>query len=197
MDAIVPAHYTFWIELVAAFLGVLGVWDLGSGKKRGYISGFVSTTTYIVLCATKGIYADAVINGWYSVMSVVGWYSWSKRQVLAGEIVGIPRQSMDWRALRVGIVIGVGSWILFVVILCYGTDSRIVVWDATTSAMAVTAMLWMASGYVWNWPLWLIINALSVGLYLHKEMIPTAVQYFVFGVLAIRGWYIWTRKYEE
>jgi nicotinamide mononucleotide transporter len=55
-------------------------------------------------------------------------------------------------------------------------------------------MLWMAAGYLWNWPLWLIINLMSVGLYLHKGMLPTALQYGVFTGLAIRGWWKWARN---
>jgi nicotinamide mononucleotide transporter len=181
----------FWVETGAALLGIGGVWDLGSGRRRGYISGVLSTTTYIVLCALHGIYADAVINGWYTVMGLVGWFAWGQRK---SDDEFVPVRSMDLRGFWAGVGSGLSAWLLFWGLLRYFTDSTVVVWDATTSALAITAMLWMAAGYTWNWPLWLIINLLSVGLYVHKGMFPTAVQYAVFGFLALRGWWIWSKQ---
>jgi len=180
-----------WVETGAAILGVWGVWDLGSGLRRGYLSGFVSTFLYIFLCAAKGIYADAVINAWYTIMGVVGWFSWKQRQ-RASEASVV--QTTTPQGLVIGLGLGVLAWVFFCFLLNYYTDSTVVLWDTTTSALAITAMLWMAAGYTWNWPLWLIINLLSVGLYLHKEMWPTAFQYGVFAVLAVRGWWKWTRN---
>jgi len=180
----------FWVETVAALLGIWGVWNLGGGRRRGYISGVLSTSSYVVLCAIHGIYADAVINGWYTVMGFVGWFAWGQRKTEKG---GVPVRAMDAQGFWAGVGFGLLAWFLFWGLLRSYTDSTVVVWDATTSALAITAMLWMASGYTWNWPLWLIINMLSVGLYIHKGMFPTAGQYAVFGFLALRGWWIWSR----
>lgn len=180
-----------WVETGAALLGIWGVWDLGNGKRRGYISGFVSTTIYIVLCSANGIYADAIINAWYSIMGVVGWFAWKNRQRSSE---GIPIQAMTCQGLSLGLGLGVLAWLLFWFLLHFYTDSTVVVWDATTSALAITAMVWMAAGFAWNWPLWLIINILSIGLYFYKGMIPTALQYLILGFLALRGWWIWRRK---
>ena len=155
----------FWVETGAALLGIWGVWDLGGGRRRGYISGVLSTTTYIVLCALHGIYADAVINGWYTVMGFVGWFAWGQRKSDEGFV---PVRPMDAQGFWIGTGTGLMAWFLFWGLLRYFTDSTVVVWDATTSALAITAMLWMAAGYTWNWPLWLIINILSVGLYVHN-----------------------------
>ena len=180
----------FWVEIGASLLGILGVWDLGGGRRRGYISGILSTSVYVALCSIHGIYADAVINAWYTLMGFVGWFAWGQRKD-AGVIVAV--RPMGTKGFWVGIGSGLLAWFVFWGLLRYYTDSTVVVWDATTSALAITAMLWMAAGYTWNWPLWLIINVLSVGLYLHKGMVPTAGQYLVFGFLALRGWWIWSR----
>ena len=181
---------SFWVETGAAILGIWGVWDLGSGFRRGYLSGLASTVLYIFLCAANGIYADAIINVWYSIMGVVGWFSWKQRQVESQTHLV---QAMTRQGLVLGLGFGLMAWFFFWFVLKNYTDSTVVLWDTTTSALAITAMLWMAAGYLWNWPLWLIINFLSVGLYLYKGMVPTALQYLVFGFLAIRGWRIWNR----
>ncbi|MFM8316746.1 MAG: nicotinamide riboside transporter PnuC, partial [Bacteroidota bacterium] len=163
----------------------------GSGLRRGYLSGVASTVLYIFLCAANGIYADAVINVWYSIMGVVGWFSWKQRQ---GESQTHLVQAMTGQGLVLGLGLGLLAWFFFWFVLKNYTDSSVALWDTTTSALAITAMLWMAAGYRWNWPLWLIINLMSVGLYLHKGMTPTALQYCVFAVLAVRGWWKWTRQ---
>lgn len=180
----------FWVETGAALLGIWGVWDLGGGRRRGYISGVLSTSAYVVLCAIHGIYADAVINGWYTFMGFVGWFAWGQRKSDEGFV---PVRPMDAQGFWIGTGTGLMAWFLFLGLLRYFTDSTVVVWDASTSALAITAMLWMAAGYTWNWPLWLIINLLSVGLYIHKGMLPTAGQYTVFAILALRGWWIWSK----
>lgn len=180
----------FWVETGAALLGIWGVWDLGGGRRRGYISGVLSTSAYVVLCAIHGIYADAVINGWYTFMGFVGWFAWGQRKSDEGFV---PVRPMDAQGFWIGTGTGLMAWFLFLGLLRYFTDSTVVVWDASTSALAITAMLWMAAGYTWNWPLWLIINLLSVGLYVHKGMLPTAGQYTVFAILALRGWWIWSK----
>ncbi len=180
-----------WVETGAAILGIWGVWDLGSGLRRGYFSGVVSTLLYVYLCAAKGIYADAVINGWYTIMGFVGWFSWRQRQVVSEASLV---QAMTRQGLFMGVGFGILAWVFFWVLLSFYTDSSVVILDTTTSALAITAMLWMAAGYTWNWPLWLIINLLSIGLYFHKGMFPTAFQYGVFAGLAVRGWWKWTPK---
>jgi nicotinamide mononucleotide transporter len=181
----------FWVEIGAAILGVWGVWDLGSGLRRGYLSGCVSTFAYVFLCVNGGIYADAVINAWYTIMGVVGWFAWHHRQKEAENRFV---QTLSYKGLVLGLSLGVLAWLLFWFLLKNYSDSTVVLWDSTTSALAITAMFWMTAGFIWNWPLWLIINLFSVGLYLHKGMAPTAIQYMIFTGLAIRGWWIWARK---
>ena len=44
-----------------------------------------------------------------------------------------------------------------------------------------------------NWPLWLVVNVISVGLFVTKAMWLTALLYAVFAVLSIWGWKAWLR----
>lgn len=179
----------YW-EILAAFLGVWGVWDLGKGKRRGYVSGTVSTTLYVLLCYQNGIYADAWTNVWYSVMGIYGWRTWLVRERQNGGFVVV---ALNARNLGAGLGLGLGTWVLAVFLLVRYTDSTVPIWDATTTALAVLAMFWMAAGHTVHWPVWVLVNLLSVGLYFSKNMYPTAVQYFVFLILAFRGWWLWHR----
>jgi nicotinamide mononucleotide transporter len=48
-----------------------------------------------------------------------------------------------------------------------------------------------------HWILWIVANSISIPLYLTKGLGFTAIQYSVFLVLAIQGWYIWQKKLKK
>jgi nicotinamide mononucleotide transporter len=44
-----------------------------------------------------------------------------------------------------------------------------------------------------SWPLWVAIDALSIGLYASQGLIATAMLYAVFLCIALWGWISWRR----
>ena len=73
---------TSWLEAAAVIFGILSVWFARKENIWVYPTGIVNVLIYVYLCFFAGLYADMAINGFYFVMSVFGWYNWTRRDEL-------------------------------------------------------------------------------------------------------------------
>jgi nicotinamide mononucleotide transporter len=77
------------------------------------------------------------------------------------------------------------------------TDSTVPFWDALTTALSVVAMWMLSRKYIEQWLVWGVVDAVTVGLYLYKEIPLTAALYALYTVLAVAGWLRWRKVYRE
>jgi nicotinamide mononucleotide transporter len=73
------------------------------------------------------------------------------------------------------------------------TDSTVPFWDALTTALSAVAYWSLSRKYVEQWLLWLVVDVICVGLYIHKQIPFTAGLYALYSVLAIVGYMRWLR----
>lgn len=178
------------LEAIAAITGILSVWYSRKLSILTYPFGIVSVLLYVYLCLEVKLYADAGINGWYFLMSVYGWWRWSIPQ--QGQ--ELPVRRADNKRLTLGLGMFVISLPLLYFLLQRFTDSDVPFIDAFTTAAAITGMYWMAEKRIEHWYAWLVVDLISMPLYLYKNMPVTALQFLVFTVLAAQGWLIWRKK---
>jgi len=154
----------------------------------------VNTAIYIYLYVTHGLYADASVNFYYTVMSIIGWRMWGQKQ--EGHItLKITRSTKkDW--LNAFIFFGICCIILYLVLKNF-TDSTVPQADAFTSAAAFTGMWLMNKKKVENWIWWIITNLASIPLNFYKHLVFTSFQYLVFLILAIMGYITWIKKVQH
>jgi len=70
---------TTWLEFIAVVFGLLSVWFAKQEKILVYPTGIISVLIYVYICFGIKLYADAGINLFYFIMSVYGWYNWSRK----------------------------------------------------------------------------------------------------------------------
>jgi nicotinamide mononucleotide transporter len=56
------------------------------------------------------------------------------------------------------------------------------------------AQWWMANKRVQCWPLWIVLDVVFVGLFVHQSLYLTAALYALFLMLAIHGWHQWRKS---
>ena len=78
-------------------------------------------------------------------------------------------------------------------ILEYHTDSTVPLWDALSTALSVTAMWMLARKYIEQWSVWIVVDAISVALYIYKGIYFYAVLYALYIVIAILGYFNWLK----
>ena len=180
------------------FLGVVfGIGSVFFSRKENilvYPVGMVSTVIFIYLYIIHGLYADASVNFYYTVMSVIGWIMWSRKKE-GSEILHITKSNKkEWIQSIIFFII---CWIILFVVLKNFTDSTVPQADAFASAAAFTGMWLMNKKKVENWIWWIITNIASIPLNYYKGLAFTSFQYIVLLVLAIAGLKEWTKKVNQ
>ncbi|MEI6748360.1 MAG: nicotinamide riboside transporter PnuC [Bacteroidales bacterium] len=185
---------TTWIEIIAVTFGLSSVWFAKKENILVYPTGIVNVLIYVYICYFAGLYADMGINAFYFVMSVYGWYNWS-RKVDTSHHVPISK------ATSLQLIISVGAFVIFFFLLWYVlerfTDSVVPVWDSFTTSVFIISMWLMALKKIENWLGWIIGDALVIPLFAYKGLVFTSFQYIVFLALAVSGYLEWRKKLKS
>jgi nicotinamide mononucleotide transporter len=185
---------TSWLEFVAVFFGIASVMFSRVENIWVYPTGIVNTTIFIYLSVVAGLYAEAGVNFYYTVMSVVGWWLWAQKR--EGEkVLRVSRSSQ--REWLIALTFFGLCWLALFFILKKFTDSTVPLADGFASAAAYTGMWLMARKKLENWLWWIVTNVAAMPLYFVKGFVFTSFQYLVFFVLAILGYVEWRRKLNK
>ncbi|MCD4833227.1 MAG: nicotinamide riboside transporter PnuC [Bacteroidales bacterium] len=182
-----------YIELLGLIFGLLYI--LLSIKQNIWCwpVGFITSALYIYVFFVTKFYADMGLQVYYLIVSVYGWSHWmfgakSKKQ----DDLKITKTN-----IKLGIYLFLATIVLFVIIsyvLVNYTDSEIPYWDAFTTAASFVATWMLARKIIEHWIIWIIVDSVSLGLYIYKELYPTVILFAVYTVLAILGYIEWKKK---
>jgi nicotinamide mononucleotide transporter len=182
---------TGWLEFVAVFFGIASVLFSRKENILVYPTGIINTVLYTWFCFKWwNLYAEGSLNFYYTVMSLYGWYAWTRKK--EGSTLAITfNNRKDW---IISISFFILCWVLLYYILKNHTNSTVPWADSFASAAAYTGMWQMARKKVENWMWWILTNLISIPLYFYKHAVFTSVQYVVFLILAVMGLITWTKK---
>jgi len=181
------------LEIVAVIFGFLSVWYSKQNKIWVFPTGMISTSIFVYLLLKWGLLGDMMINGYYFIMSVYGWYIWT-RKVDETHVTPISRTTSKEKLMSIGIFI---ATMIFVYIIYKSFDkwtSWVAYVDTVTTAIFFVGMWLMAKRKIENWIYWIIGDIISVPLYFYKGFTFTSLQYLGFTFIAIFGYLAW-KKY--
>jgi len=184
-------HQTSWFEFIAVVTGIASVIFSRKENILVYPVGMISTGIFIWLYLTHGLYADASVNFYYTVMSIVGWTMWSKKSNGKTTLLITPSSKKDWRNAVIFFSV---CWIILYLLLSRFTDSTVPMADSFTSAAAFTGMWLMNKKKLENWTWWIITDLASIPLNFYKHLVFASFQYLVFLILAVMGYITWRKK---
>jgi nicotinamide mononucleotide transporter len=185
---------TSWLEAVAVIFGILSVWFARKENIWVYPTGIVNVLVYVYLCFYAGLYADMAINAFYFVMSVFGWYNWSRRDESLHHIPISTLSIKQW--IFYILLIAVAFGIIYYVLSNF-TDSTVPIFDSFTTALFIAGMWLMAIKKIENWLLWILGDLLVIPMFAFKGLAFTSVQYIVFLVLAIVAYIEWHKRLKS
>ena len=188
---------TTWIEAIAVISGIVSVWYSRKENILVFPTGLLNTTIYIYLSFKGHLLGEASVNLYYTIMSLYGWYLWTRKNQTNQEfILQITNSNTKERIQQFLFFAGVYAIIYFALVYVkqsFAPDA--IPWaDALASASAYTAMWLMAKKKVESWFWWVLTNIASIPLYFIKGYTFTSVQFIVLLILAIAGWIEWSRK---
>jgi len=180
---------TPWLQWVAVSLGVAEVLFAKANKIWLYPTGIMGTLLSIYILFLAGLFAECLLNGYYVVMSIYGWWYWVKKKNLPP--VKISRCSRgEWLTVTLITVLG---FFLLAFLLRHYTPSTVPFWDAWVSATAWAGMWLLARRKIENWILLNISNAFAVPLLLYKQLpLYAALTLFLF-IVAVLGYFQWRK----
>ena len=85
------------------------------------------------------------------------------------------------------------AWPLLGSFLRHVTDSDVPWWDALPTTGSLAGQWLLGRKYVENWPVWVAVNAVSIGLFAWKGLWLTVLLYALFLLMALWGWRAWQR----
>ena len=181
-----------YLEIIAIIFGFLSVWYAKNNKIWVYPTGLISTSIFVYLLFKWELLGDMMINAYYFIMSIYGWYIWT-RKVDATHNTPITRTTKKEKITSVIIFI---STLLFVFIVYKSFDKWngwVAYVDTITTAIFFVGMWLMARKKIENWIYWIIGDIISVPLYFYKGFTFTSFQYLIFTVIAIFGYLEWKK----
>lgn len=184
---------TSLLEWLGVIFGILQVLLAKANKIWLYPTGIISVSISIYIFATSGLYAESVLNIYYLVMSIYGWWFWVYRRE-AHPLPITKATGKDW-GITLAIVL-VGFIVLFLA-LKHFTNSTVPVMDAFVSSTAWAGMWLLAKRKLENWVLLNISNAVAIPLLFYKRLPLYALLTLFLFIVAIFGYLEWKRTIEK
>ena len=184
------------IEVIAIVFGIISVWFSKKENVWVFPSGLINTIFYIYLSIKGDLYGEAVVNLYYTGMSLYGWYNWLQRDDQNLKILNITNSTATEWLYEILFFITLYVVIFFSLIYVKNTFATgAIPWaDALASASAFTGMWLMARKKVNSWIWWIITNIASIPLYYVKGYEKTSIYYLILLVLAVLGLQEWRKK---
>ncbi len=184
------------LELIAVFFGLLSVWFSKNNNVLVYPTGIINTSIFVYLLVKWELLGDMIINVYYFLMSIYGWYYWTRKSNNEGYTPITRMHSTDIKIILIIIV----SSVLFVSYLYsfFEKWSGFVSYvDIITTAIFFAGMWLMARRKIESWFFWILGDIISVPLYFSKGLAFSSFQYLIFTFIAIAGYYKWKSIYNN
>ncbi len=210
--------FNILLELLAAIFGVASVFYAKKENIFVFPTGIISTGIYVYLLSQWSLYGDLIINIYYTLMSVYGWYKWGRVIDDKASHIAISRTNTMDKLKATGIFVFTSIFVIavyrhynvmpnnlgFSESVEYArqklTSGNLVDFrmatpflDTFTTGVFFSAMWLMANKKIENWVLWIAGNVVSIPLYFVKGYGFTGIQYTIFLVLAVMGYISWRK----
>lgn len=185
---------TRWEEWVSTILQIASVWYAKKNNILVYPTGIIGVllASYIYFfISNPPLYADALLNVYYFVMSIYGWYNWVQKK---NSDYAYPISWCNKKDLNFGVALFLFFWTGIYFLLIKITNSNTPVLDSLVSSTAVTSMWWMAKRKMENWIAWIVSNLVAIPLNFYKGFMLFTLMYILFLALAVSGYNEWKTK---
>jgi len=158
-----------------------------------YAAG-ISTLIFLFIFWDVKLYMESGLQIYYLAMAFYGWYQWR----------GANRETANlrvskWRAKQHVIALALIATLTFISgsLLNSGTDANLPYLDSFTTWASVVTTFMVTRKILENWFYWLVIDSVSIYLYLDRELYFTSLLFAIYIVIIFFGWFAWKRSYRQ
>ncbi|MBC7435802.1 MAG: nicotinamide mononucleotide transporter [Bdellovibrionales bacterium] len=183
---------TTWLEL-AAFVIALAM--VGCNIREihwGWPLAVISSLMYVAVFWRSRLYGDASLQIFFAAVAGWGWYQWLRGVRADGSALQVARLGLTG-LVRMFAACAV-LWPVTGLFLKNFTDSDVPWWDGFTTALSVVGQFLLGRKYIENWLVWIVVNVVSVGLFVYKGLWLTTLLYLIFIALSVVGFKAWKTR---
>ena len=190
-----------YIEIIGAVTGLVYLYFSVMEKIWLWPVGIITSLFYVVVFYSSQLYADMGLNIYYLTVSIYGWSHWLQR-----------KDNVTHESIKISTLLA-GDWGIYLVITFFLTlvfasilifipqkiglkPSSVPWWDAFLTAGSVVATWMLARKVLEQWLWWIIIDMLSIGIFLYKGLYFTTGLFVANSIMAFIGYLRWKKEYE-
>lgn len=183
-----------YLEIIGTIIGLVYLWLEYHASIYLWVASVVMPIVYTFIFFDAGLYADMGIQIYYVLASVYGFICWKwaisrKTKETSTDTLKIahtPRRLI----MPLSIVCTLLTFTIAFILISF-TDSNVPWWDSVTTSLSIVAMWLMARKYIEQWWVWLVVDVVSAGVYIYKDLYFTAGLYALYAVIAYFGYKKW------
>lgn len=184
------------LEIIAVLFAIASVLYSKKNNIKVYPTGIVSTLIFVYLLYKWELFGDMIINVYYFVMSIYGWYLWS---TVAGDKPILPITKMSRKDYKISTLIFIFSTIF--VALVYFYFEKFGVWwsyvDIFTTGLFFVGMYLLAKRKVEHWVFLIVGDFISIPLYYFKGYTITGILFVIYTIIAVFGYLEWRKIHQK
>ena len=180
------------LETLAVALGLSYLLLAMRENSLCWYCAFFSTAIYVYIFGDVSLYMESVLNVYYMGMAVYGWLQWQKGGANHSGI-----EIVRWTAKHhiICILVILIASVISGYLLSVNTDARLPYLDSFTTWASVLTTVMVARKVLENWLYWIVINSVSIYLYIDRDLDQTAAMFTLYLVLSVLGYVAWKKNY--
>lgn len=193
-------HQLSWIELIGVITGLLCVYLAAINNIWNWPFAIINVVLYIYIYFHAQLYADMGLQVYLLGVNIYGWYYWSRRSVTEVKVpvVSITGRQWLWSAAIVAVVTPVlGYTLISLSPILHYKPAAYPYLDSFCTMCSIIAQVYLARKVLQNWLIWVFVDLIYVGVYIVKDLHPTAFMYAIFAIIAAKGYCDWRKDYKR
>lgn len=182
------------VEWIGAAAGLACVWLVARASIWNWPVSIVNTTLYFVVFLRARLYGDALLQVVFTVLGIYGWWSWRFGGAQGAALLVGRATRAQIGASAAASAAGIACSAL---VLARATDSPVPIWDSSVLVLSLVATWAQARKILESWWVWILVDLISVPLYLARGLYPTALLYTLFLAICIVGLRRWNALLRE
>lgn len=181
-------------EIIGVVFGLICVALTVRQNILSWPAGIISTVAFMFLFFEIKLYADTALQIFYLVTGFYGWYLWKHGGTNKTELKvrTLPKRKRIFYILAL-----VPAVYLMSLFLRTFTDASLPFFDSLASTLSIFAQILLMKKWLENWVLWIVVDILSIGIYIYKDVYLTAGLYAIFLILATTGFITWYKAWKK
>jgi len=181
-----------WIEVLGFVTGAVSVAFAVRESAWNWPVGIANNVFFFVLFWKAKLYADALLQIVYVIISIYGWWNWLHGGA-GNSKLPITRTRLQ-TALLLFLVTALSTAVMAFVLEKF-TDSQVPIGDGVTTALSLTAQYMLSRKLLENWWVWMTADVIYILLYCYKSLYLTGILYAIFFAMCIVGYRGWRKSF--